>query len=76
MIISSQTNSLQEGTDAEMILIIHDYLKETGVSLFKACYFFSNSESADNIAAFVCVVHNSNEIEVRGCEYEDIISQF
>jgi hypothetical protein len=25
--------------------------------LFKACYFFSNSESADDIAAFVFVVH-------------------
>ena len=58
MIVSSQTDSLQEGTDTEMILIIHDYLKETGVSLFKACYFFSNSESADDIAAFVCVVHS------------------
>ena len=74
MIVSSQTDSLQEGTDTEMILIIHDYLKEARVSLFKASNYFSNSESASDIAAFVCVVHNSNE--VRGCEYEGIISQF
>ena len=75
MIVSSQTDSLQEGTDTEMILIIHDYLKETGVSLFKARNDFSNSESASNIAAFVCVVHSSIMIEVRGGEHVGIISQ-
>ena len=59
-----------------MIFIVKNILKETRVSLFKASNDFTNSESADNIAAFVCVVHNSDEIEIRDGEYEGIISQF
>ena len=58
-----------------MVLVIEDNFKEAGTTLFKASDCFSDGECASDIAAFVCVVHSSIMIEVRGGEHVGIISQ-